>query len=438
MSGCTKTNGTDSRQIDDTPPITVPHAADITLPTAAASAVLRSVEEIHKGGVTVGTANAITTGGTPMAWILSDLVRFSDQAAAKPLFDAFHSLFPAEAEAKSAVDWQSMTDFLIAKDLPAPPRYRGFKSELFLSIDRRWESIFTDFDADIDWRFLSWGGVFIDRRALGDKTPCANGCIPANDDPAVTTAAKGAWYPDDAIIFGITVGNESVALPKNIMEVHEMVNMTLGGRRMAIPYCTLCGSAEAFYTDKVVGAKRPLVLRTSGLLYLSNKVMFDLDTGSAFDTFNGRAVSGDLHLEKVSLPQETVVNSTWGAWKHKHPTTKIVAEDGGWGERYPLDPLNGRDAGGPIFPIRRADSRLSVHTQIVGATNSTGTAVAFPVDQVRASIETGKTVEMAGLTVKSDASGFIVLERGKQIPSHQSFWFAWAQFKPGTKLWSAG
>ena len=40
------------------------------------------------------------------------------------------------------------------------------------------------------------------------------------------------------------------------MEVREMVNDTLGGRDLAIPYCTLCASAQAYYTDQLLKESR--------------------------------------------------------------------------------------------------------------------------------------------------------------------------------------
>ncbi len=440
VAGCTSASPSTSPTTDapttDAPAITVSRPPDVTLPASTTAALSASIGDLRKGGVTAGTAAALAKSRDKrIGWPISDLLRFSDPSASQPLIDAFHSLFANEPDAQSADDWQTITNVLIGNDVAAPPRYRGFKAELFLMTERKWEGIFTDFDADIDWRFLSWGGVLMDRRPLGDKDPCDTGCIPANDDPPVMSAAEGNWYPDDAIVFGVTVNGESLALPKNMMEVHEMMNLTLGGRRLGIPYCTLCGSAEAFYTDRVVGAKRPLVLRTSGLLYLSNKVMFDLDSNSAFDTFNGRAVSGDLHLDNVSLPMETIVTSTWGKWKQAHPSTKIIAKDGGWGRPYPADPLNGRDDNGPIFPIRQDDQRLSVQTQVLGVTNSSGQALAFAIDDVRAAIDGGNPVEFEGVSVTADAGGFVATENGTRLASHQAFWFAWAQFKPGTKLW---
>ena len=183
---------------------------------------------------------------------------------------------------------------------------------------------------------MSWGGVSIDDRPLGATELCERGCIPALDDPILTQAANGDWYPDERIVFGLVIDTDVVALPRNIMEIHEMVNMTVGGRRLGIPYCTLCGSAQAYYTDSVpVGVSVP-VLRTSGLLVRSNKVMYDLETSSVFDTFTGRALSGPLQDAGIVLEQATVVVTTWGDWKAAHPMTRIVARDGGIGRTYPL------------------------------------------------------------------------------------------------------
>src|SRR5690606_764211 len=128
----------------------------------------------------------------------------------------------------------------------------------------------------------------------GSTTGCERACIPSLDDPELTSAADGAWYPDERIVFGIELDGEAVALPKHVMEVHELAHLDLAGRRIGIPYCTLCASAHAFFVDGVVPGEGPLVLRTSGLLSRSNKVMVDFESGSAFHTFTGRAATGPL------------------------------------------------------------------------------------------------------------------------------------------------
>ncbi len=381
------------------------------------------------------------SGDARTAWLLSDLLRFFAPGPVRDLaIDGFTQLTGADLAADPVAarsTWQSLTDHLIAWDLPEPPGYVRWKGMLFTTVAPRWAPFFEDENADIDWRHLSWGGVLIDDRPLGDTQPCERGCIPALDDPAVTPAADGGWYPDDAIVFGITVAGESRAYPKNIMEVHEMVNDTLGNRRLGIPYCTLCGSAQAYFTDSVPGAPEPPVLRTSGLLTRSNKVMFDLGTFSVFDTFTGRALSGPLHDAGVVLAQTTVVTSTWGEWKLAHPETTIVAEDGGIGRTYSSDPLRGRDDDGPIFPIGDVDERLPVQEQVLGVIAADGTPVAFPVAAAVAELEAGGAVQILGVGVVADGSGIRAESAdGTEVVAHQAFWFAWSQFHPDTVVWA--
>jgi hypothetical protein len=382
----------------------------------------------------------VAAGDARHAWLISDLLRFAaDPDALAPLTDAFIELTgvnPAADPTFMESPWKSITDHLIAWDLPAPPNYRELKARLFTLVEPKWAPFFADADAAIDWRWVSWGGVLIDDRPLGATDRCERGCIPALDDPALTDADEGDWYPDEAIVFGIVEGGHAVALPKHIMEVHEMVNMTIGGRRFAIPYCTLCGSAEAFYTDRISGVDEPLVLRTSGLLSRSNKVMYDLTTKSVFDTFTGAAVSGPLQDAAVELQLVTTTVATWGDWKAAHPNTRIIAEDGGIGRSYPPDPLGGRDDDGPIFPTGDIDPRLDAHDPVIGVLTADGTAVAFPTDAATAALANGQTVTAAGVEVYSDGAGLRTrTPDGSDLASHQAFWFAWSQFHPDTILW---
>lgn len=408
-------------------PLEAALAADVT---ALASA------PVGEGVDTATLGRVVDAGDARVGWLLSDLLRFAqDLTAANQLTAAFDRLTGSDfASDRRGSAWVPLTDQLIVWDLPAWPGYVADKARLFLQVEPGWAPFFDDGDSAIDWRLVSWGGVLIDDRPLGDGQPCPEGCIPALDDPAVTAAAGGAWYPDDAVVFGVVVGGEALALPKNQMEVHEMVNLTLGGRRLGIPYCTLCGSAQAYFLDGpgVDGT----VLRTSGLLSRSNKVMYDLTTRSVLDTFTGAAKSGPLHDAGVTLPQTTVVASTWGQWKADHPATRIVARDGGIGRSYPADPLRGRDDDGPIFPIGPVDPRLPVQEPVVGVTTAEGTPVAFPVEPARRALEQGLHVAVQDVRAVADGDGLRVVQGGTELPAHQAFWFAWSQFNPGTIVWS--
>ncbi len=382
-----------------------------------------------------------TSGDVRLGWVLSDLLRFMQgTAAGEDLAVAAERLTGLDLDPSAG--WKPLTDALIAWDVPAPPDYVAFKRRAFAAFDERWGFVFDDPDAAIDYRLVSWGGVLIDDRPLGSTELCPKGCIPSLDDPTLVPASAGSWYPDGRLVFGVEIGGEAVAFPRNIMETHEMVNMTLGGRRVAIPYCTLCGSAQAYFTDTVAstvpGVARPPVLRTSGLLTRSNKIMYDLDSGSVFDTFTGVAVSGPLQDAGVVLEQASVVTTTWGAWREANPHTTIVARDGGIGRTYKDNPLGGRDADGPIFPVGEVDPRLPVHAQVLGVILDDGTALAFEADNARIALRAGRTVQSGGVTLGLDADGLVARIDGNPVPSHQAFWFAWSQFHPDTALWVSG
>ena len=419
----------------------VPSAPDGELAPAVADAADRLVGGFAPGRIDTDALAVVATSGDPrLAWLLADLLRFSPPGAAEDaLVDAFAELTGTDPLADGRfghLPWVAVTNVLIGWDLPAPPGYRERKATLFLTVEPAWGPFFADEDATIDWRWVSWGGVLIDDREVGDGRPCRGGCIPALDDPALTSAGDGSWYADWRPVFGAVVDGDAVAFPKHVMEIHEMVNLTLGGRRIGMPYCTLCASAQAYLTDAVAGTEQPLVLRTTGLLSRSNKIMYDLVTGSTFNTFTGRATSGPLREAGVVLPQVTVVATTWGAWKADYRQTRIVAQDGGIGRSYPDDPLEGRDEAGPIFPIGPADPRLRPQVRVVGAIGPDG-PVAFPLDESLAELAAGRPVRIGQIEAVESGGGLLVrLVDGEELPSHQAFWFAWSQFHPESQLWS--
>ena len=382
------------------------------------------------------------SGDPRVAWLLTDIIRFFRTGEIlQHTSNAWESLTDVSIPANES-PWGFTTNHMIAWDVPAPPGYINWKRQLFELVEPRWAPLFDDPDATVDWRWLSWGGVYIDDRPVGQtNVGCPQGCIPALNDPALTSAADGSWYPDDSIVFGVVVGDEAVAFPKNIMEIHEMVNITVGGRRLGIPYCTLCGSAQAYFTDDVapgtdLNGYDTYELRTSGLLSRSNKVMFEFHTMSVMDTFTGQALSGPLREAGVKLAQTSVRTSTWGDWKAAHPDTRIVAEDGGIGRSYPRDPLRGRDDRGPIFPIGDVDPRLEVQEPVVGIIAEDGTPVAFPVATIEPLTADGAVITFGGVTVTSDGAGFTAISEtsGDPLAAHQAFWFAWSQFHTDTLL----
>jgi len=370
------------------------------------------------------------SGDLRLAWIVSDLMRFiSNRQLTLELADAASKLLGTDLQIEN--HWGTVTDRLIAWDIPEPPDYLSVKRAIFTNMVPGWNKIFVE--GDIDWRLVSWGGVLIDDRAYDTTDELCN-CIPAADNPAVSTAEEATWLKDDDIVFGIEVNDEYRAYPRRIMEVREMVNDTLGGRDLGIPYCTLCGAAQAYFTDQLPeGIERP-ILRTSGLLIRSNKVMYDIRTYSVFDTFLGNAVTGPLAKKNLQLKQATVVTTDWGTWKETHPETTVLAEALALG-RDP-DFRNGRDANGPIFPVGDVDPRLPVHEDIIGVVTASGKPVAFQRSKAFLALKNGDEIAFENVRLKLDAGGVKAVDAdGSDLGSHQAFWFAWSQFHPQTALW---
>ncbi|MEM8975900.1 MAG: DUF3179 domain-containing (seleno)protein [Pseudomonadota bacterium] len=414
-------------------PPTVPKGAlSKELQTAVKAAFIDSTTQSTWGRAQTAALSEISKSKDPrIVWLISDMMRFVGQPTVQAgLANIASTLLGIKPPSRNR--WGVVTDHLIAWNIPAPPDYLTAKRAIFTNFVPGWEKIFVE--GDIDWRHVSWGGVLIDDRPY-DKTDAACNCIPAADNPKVSSAKDATWLKDDDIVFGITVNGKSRAYPRRIMEVREMVNDTLGGRHLGIPYCTLCGAAQAYFTDQLPdGIERP-VLRTSGLLIRSNKVMYDITSHSVFDTFLGKAVTGPLAKEKLQLQQAGVVTTDWGTWKKAHPNTTVLVEELALGRDF--DFRNTRDAKGPIFPVGDIDPRLPVHEDIIGIVTASGKPIAFQRSKAFVALKNGNEIAFENVRLKLDAGGIRAVDaNGLDLGSHQAFWFAWSQFYPKTVLWN--
>ena len=194
------------------------------------------------------------------------------------------------------------------------PDYALFKSVLYGEIDQRMVEFFPpDGKSLIRLDEIDWGGVPV------------NG-IPPLDHPQHVAATDADYLDDDHIVFGIALNGEVRAYPKRILAWHEMARDRIGGVELAIVYCTLCGTVIP-YGAEVGGEHR--TLGTSGLLYRSNKLMFDEESKSLWSTVEGRPVVGPLAGEDLELRIYPVVTTEWKEWRLLHPDTTVLSIDTG-------------------------------------------------------------------------------------------------------------
>ena len=135
-------------------------------------------------------------------------------------------------------------------------------------------------------------------------------------------ADEASYLEDGHVVFGVVAGGEARAYPKRIMGWHEMAIDRLGGVELTIVYCTLCGTAIPY--ESILDG-RHVRFGTSGLLYRSNKLMFDHGTWSLWNTIMGEPVVGPLVGTGVRLTHRAVVTTTWGEWRRMHPGTTVLS-----------------------------------------------------------------------------------------------------------------
>ena len=341
-----------------------------------------------------------------------------------------------------------------------PPRYAAFKGALYSFIDPRFSAYFDAVGEPlIRLDEIVWGGVRQDG-------------IPPLRNPTMLGADDADYLEDGHIVFGISVGGDARAYPKRILGWHEMFVDTVGGVPVAGVYCTLCGTVILYLTEHD-GVNH--ALGTSGFLYRSNKLMYDQATQSLWSTMRGIPVAGPLAGKGIVLERGSVVTTTWGEWRRRHPDTRVLSLDTGHRRDY-AEGAAYRDyfaTDEVMFAVPALDSRLKnkdevftvllashpdrplaisadylasnpVHhesiedTAFVVLTDPTGANRAYASDDVRFTDYDGdrnvRDSEGRSWTLAEHA---LSAEDGRtlhRIPAQRAFWFGWYSAFPHTRL----
>lgn len=258
--------------------------------------------------------------------------------------------------------------------------------------------------------------------------------IPALSDPGFVSATAATFLKDDDAVLGLSHRGEDVAFPVRILVWHEIVNLTVGGDRVAVTYCPLCRSGIAFVAQ---AGDRTLEFGVSGLLYNSDMLMFDRDSESLWAQITGMAISGKYR--GAVLKQIPLSHTTWSAWRGRHGATRVLSPDTGYERDYSRDPYAeySRDPG-VYFPLAHRSGLLPEKTEVIGL-HEAGVARAWPLDVIPAN---GGVLEdtFRGGTIRIrrvDAGGDVAIETadGERLAGTRTYWFAWFAFFPFTELY---
>lgn len=348
--------------------------------------------------------------------------------------------------------------------LPEAPHadYAPFKAEVYARIDPAFRAFFpSGVQSSIRLDEIDWGGVKV------------NG-IPPLRWPKAIPAVEATWLRDGHVVFGLEVNGQVRAYPKRILAWHEMAIDRLGGLDLTIVYCTLCGTVIPYQSQ--IGSRR-FTFGTSGLLYRSNKLMFDEETHSLWSSIEGIPVVGPLVERGLQLSFQSAVTTTWGEWRREHPATTVLSIDTGFKRDYSegtayrdyfatdrlmfevpsgdtrlrnkaevlvLRPESiGRGAAPvaiavellkqrPLFPFEAGNRRFIVVTSKGGANRMYERGeVTFARQDPDGSLRdaAGKRWRATPDALVSESG-----DRLARVPSHRAFWFGWHAQHPNTVL----
>ena len=163
---------------------------------------------------------------------------------------------------------------------------------------------------------------------------------------------------------------------------------------------------------------------TSGMLYRSNKLMYDRTTNSIWSSLNGEPVIGPLAFSGIKPSFFPAVMSVWSEWLSEHPDTTVISTETGIFPAESYEPENNpassyfsfRENSATMFPVWNRDSRLEAKDEVLGLLVG-DVYTAYPIEILQRERLVNDEVGEVGIVVlaSSESSSARVYERSERV-----------------------
>ena len=268
-----------------------------------------------------------------------------------------------------------------------------------------------------------------------------------NPAAGVTTDVVG----DVQTVIGVKVGTEARAYPIKLMNYHDVINDTLGGKPIVVVWSAPAVAPSAMYRDQ-------LTFGSAGLVFQGAIVMYSKDTvptadGKKVDKYSlwsptlRLCVAGERAGSRLTPLQADLVS--WQIWKTLNPQTTVFT-----GTKpvlpfnysitmaMPPDYLNPQNPGlaHPVYGLDVEKSPLFAKAHVFGIADSQG--------KVAKAYWAGLLLEKKGpfedtvgdrkLTLQFSPDTLIFSAKdaeGKPVLTEAMLWIAWLGAHPNTEVW---
>ncbi|ANQ49491.1 DUF3179 domain-containing protein [Flammeovirga yaeyamensis] len=107
-------------------------------------------------------------------------------------------------------------------------------------------------------------------------------------------------YKGDENVVVVSQGREHKAYPMEFLMFHQVINDRIGGMPIAITYCPLTDAVKVYERRfEKNGFQRELVFAPSGMIRMSNIILYDEQSESWWQQYTGKCETGELRNQQL-------------------------------------------------------------------------------------------------------------------------------------------